>query len=148
MANGLCCCFSQTASMTRSAFAKSIKMSYIGLSMTFCIFLLIATSYGDTLVRFFAKFVNCPTQDADDLSMCLGISLIVRVSLALLILHLLIGILLYTRDGFAKFLNEECFPFKFIVTLAIVFLLMFVNNSYLDFYVSVSRYLAGIFLFY
>lgn len=96
-----------------------------------CAFILIlATNYGDFLITSFARFINCPT-NSENLSMCLGISLIVRVALALFILHFLIAIFLFTRDGFARFINEECFALKAIIVFVIVFLLMFIDNDYL-----------------
>ena len=59
--------------------------------------------YGDTIINIFSKFINCPNNE--HLSICIGISLIVRISLSLFILHIIILILLYTRDTFAKYIN-------------------------------------------
>ena len=147
-ANGLCCCLNQGTSMTRSAFSKSIKMSYVGLSISYCFFIMFLVGFGDQLISIFANIINCPSHNASELSMCLGISLIVRVSLALLIFHVVILIMLFTRDRFAKFVNEECFPIKFIAVLATVFVLMFVSNDKLIYFLTISKYLSVVFLLY
>lgn len=102
--NGLCCCCVTGANLTKDAFQKSIKLSYIGVSLLFSILILLMTLFGDSIVNIFSKFVNCP--DNEDLSICMGISLIARISLSLLLLHILILLLLFTRDSFAKFVNE------------------------------------------
>lgn len=70
----------------------------------FSLFLLFMTMYGDSVIGFFSKFVNCP--DNEDLSICMGISLIARISVSLLLMHVIILTLLFTRDSFAKFINE------------------------------------------
>lgn len=146
IANGVCCCFGTTANITKQAFSKSIKLSYIGISLLFSLFIIFATFYGDQIIKVFAQFIGCFKDD--DVSVCLGISLIVRISLALLIFHLIIALLLFTRDNFARFLNEECFVVKILTIVAIVILLMFVKNSYLVFFVKTSQYLSVLFLIY
>ncbi len=133
--NGLCCCCATGASMTRTAFAKTIKMSYIGLNLAFAIGLFILSLYGDVIISFFSKFINCPKENDFDLSICLGVSLVVRVSLALVLFHFVIMLLLFTRDSFAKFLNEQCFLLKAGIIAGIVFGLLFVDNNHLRFYV-------------
>ena len=70
------------------------------------------------------------------------------MSLALLILHITIIICLFTRDSFAKFVNEQCFPLKIIAVLVITFLLMFVDNSWMEFYVGMSEIISIVFLIY
>lgn len=54
ISNGLCCCCGATANMTKSAFSKSIKLSYIGISVFYSFLLIIATSFGDVIVKAFA----------------------------------------------------------------------------------------------
>ena len=75
LTNGVCCCFGATAELTKSAFSKSIKLSYIGVSLFFSLFLIFSVFFGDVLIKAFANLIGCPNNE--ELAMCLGISLIV-----------------------------------------------------------------------
>ena len=44
---------------------------------TFSMFLLLMTIMGEAMLKFFARFMNCPI--GDNISTCLGISLVVRL---------------------------------------------------------------------
>ena len=112
----------------------------------FSLFLLFMTMYGDTVIGFFSKFVNCP--DNEDLSICMGISLIARISVSLLLMHVIILTLLFTRDSFAKFINEQCMLLKIIFVFVLTFLLLFIHNDYLYYYVKISSFLSIVFLIY
>ena len=134
--------------MTRSAFAKTIKSSYIGLNLLFTFTLLLLCVWGDKIIYIFSKFVDCPADKEGDLSICLGISLIVRISFALLIFHLILTVLLFTRDSFAKFVNEQCFGLKALIIVLITIALLFIHNSKLLLYVRFSSYVSFVFLIY
>ena len=49
---------------------------YVSLSFFFALLLLAMTRYGDYVMSFFSKFVNCPVDR--DMSICMGISVVVR----------------------------------------------------------------------
>ena len=104
------------------------------------------TLWGDSLISFFSKFLNCPTDS--DISICLGLSLIVRISVSLFFLHFIIMILLFTRDSFAKFINEECFCVKILFVVVLTFILLFVDNVVFFYYVKFSSYISVVFLLY
>ncbi len=103
--------------------------------------------WGDAIVKIFSKFVNCPT-DQDEMSVCLGLSLITRVSVSLFVLHIILMTLLLTRDSFAKYVNENCLLLKFILIIAMTIVLMFVDNNSLLFYVNFASVFSTIFLLY
>lgn len=109
--------------------------------------LLVGIFYGDFFVSIFSKMINCPFSDKN-LTACLGISLIVRVSLALLLFHLIVLILLFTRDNFAKYINEECFLLKILIVMGFIILLFLIPNEKLYYYVAISKFLSMIFLLY
>lgn len=108
--------------------------------------LLLFTFVGDHILTIFSKFIDCPNNN--DLSVCLGVSLIVRVSLALFCLHFLILVLILPRTYCSKVVNDACFLLKLLLVLGLVIALMFVDNKYLRAYVQVSVYLSFFFLVY
>ena len=90
--------------------------------------------------------MNCPT--GEDLSLCLGISLIVRVAISLSLLHLFIFILYFTRDRFAILVNTECFLLKFVAIIIFTIFLMFIKNDYLAIVLEFSKPISFIFLLF
>lgn len=108
--------------------------------------LLLFTFFGDGILSVFSKFINCPNNN--DLSVCLGVSLIARVSFALFALHLLILILILPRGYCSKVVNEACFLLKLLLVPAVAIALMFVENKYLNFYVQASVIASFFFLVY
>lgn len=63
-------------------------------------------------------------------------------------MHLLIMLCLFTRDSFAKFINENCFCLKFLFVLGVTIGLFFVHNDYLLFVVEAAGYISILFLVY
>lgn len=108
--------------------------------------LLLFTFVGDHILSIFSKFIDCPNNN--DLSVCLGVSLIVRVSLALFCLHCLILILILPRTYCSKVVNEACFLLKLLLVLGFTIAMMFVDNKYLKAYVEISVYVSFFFLVY
>lgn len=108
--------------------------------------LLLFTFVGDGILSVFSKFIDCPNND--DLSVCLGVSLIVRVSLALFGLHVLVLLLILPRTYCSKVVNEACFLLKLLLVLAAVIALMFLDNKYLSVYVQISVIASLFFLIY
>lgn len=108
--------------------------------------LLLFTFVGDGILSIFSKFINCPNND--DLSVCLGVSLVVRVSIALFALHLLVLILILPRVYCSKVVNEACFLLKLLLVLAAIIALMFIDNQYLKVYVQISVIVSFFFLIY
>lgn len=68
--------------------------------------------------------------------------------MALAVLHLVIMVCLFTRDSFAKFVNEQCFLAKFLAVTGLTLVLMFVDNSHLRIYVQIAGIVSVIFLLY
>lgn len=108
--------------------------------------LLLFTFVGDHILSIFSKFLDCPNNN--DLSVCLGVSLIVRVSLALVLLHSLILIFLLPRTYCSKVVNEACFLLKLLMVLAGIIAFMFVDNQYMKVYVQISVFVSFFFLIY
>jgi Serine incorporator (Serinc) len=55
---------------------------------------------------------------------------------------------MFTRDKFAKVINEQGFLVKFSIVIGVTIGLLFVNNSYLSVYVQFSTFVSLIFLVY
>lgn len=75
-------------------------------------------------------------------------SAVVRLSLALALLHLVLLIAMLTRDAFAKTVNEHGLVLKYMVVVAFFFALFYVPNRYLQPLASFSNILGAIFLLY
>lgn len=84
------------------------------------------------------NLVNYCKGEGNDPSICLNLSLIVRVGLALFILHLIIILCLLTKDSFAKYVNENLFMVKFLMIFVIIFLLTYIPNSALSYFIKIS----------
>jgi hypothetical protein len=108
--------------------------------------LLLFTFFGDHILSIFSKFLDCPNNN--DLSVCLGVSLIVRVSLALVLLHSLILILILPRTYCSKVVNEACFLLKLLMVLGGIIAFMFIDNQYLKVFVQISVIVSFFFLLY
>ena len=102
------------------------------------------TICGEKIIKIFAKFLDCPKDQ--NIELCLGISLVVRVSLSILILHIIIFICLLPKNNFSLFINERFFFFKFFLIFVFTFGFLFIDNYYLFFVVKISTYLSLIFL--
>lgn len=73
---------------------------------------------------------------------------LIRVSLALFLLHIVIMLCCLTRDSFAQAVNERGFGFKFLVVAVGIFGLLFLPNHYLRIYVTITSFVGVLFLLY
>lgn len=140
--NHLCCCFPHTP------FTKPVKTTIKNMYLSYILFssliLFLMTIKGESIINLFAKFMDCPKDQ--NIELCLGISLVVRVSLSLVILHFLIFLCILPKNRFSVFVNERFFFFKFIMIMVLTFGFLFVDNYYLVFVVKSSTYLSLVFL--
>ena len=124
---------------------KSIRLSYVLIVVLYCAFLLVMFYVGDHIEKITNFAFQCPKGEA---SLCYGISVIVRVSVALLLMHFFLLLMMFEAGSFAKVLNESGFGIKFFLVGVIAFALMFVPNNFMRYYVSASRFVGLIFFMY
>ena len=70
-----CCCLG-IGSVGSKISRQSVKLGYIFLFFLFATGLLVMSVMGDSIIKVFARMINCPTEA--DVSVCLGVSLVVR----------------------------------------------------------------------
>lgn len=73
---------------------------------------------------------------------------LISVSLALCILHIFIMLCCFTRDSFARTINEHGFMFKVLFVCGLTIGFLFLHNDYLRVYVTASSYLSILFVLY
>jgi serine incorporator 1/3 len=117
-----------------------ILLSFFSLGVT-----LIILFFGSPLLKPFSDYIHCPNSDENTLD-CLGISQVYRMSLALVILHLIVMLFSLCGKTAANVMNRDCWSFKFLLLFAIYIGFMFVPNSYFSIYANISRYLSLLFL--
>jgi hypothetical protein len=124
------------------------RIGFIILSLICVGFSLLILFFGAPLLKPFNSFIQCPEPNSDDLSNCIGISSVYRMSMALLILHLAVILFSLTSNKCAKVFNIDCWSFKVLFVFGVYFGLFFVPNSIFAYYAEVSRYLSIVFLLY
>ena len=95
--------------------------------------------------------ITCPgTKDGvvKDMSMCLGVSAVYRVSLALAIMHFLILFACSFRNQLSKDINEEAWCCKFILIILATIGLLYVDNSFFITYANIAKIVSGFFLMF
>lgn len=121
------------------------RIGFIILSLVSVAFSIVILFYGANLFSPFEKFIHCPKDNKFD---CLGISAVYRMSLALVILHIIVLIFSFCGEGCAKVMNKDCWTFKFLVVIAVYIGLFFVSNDYFIIYAEIAKYISLLFLVY
>ena len=132
--------------MGRMLSVKSVRLGYLSVSTLCCLFLLSMCYFGDGLERALGALIGCPA--GSDASICYGISLVVRVSLALFLMHFLLMLCMFARDGFAKAVNEAPPAVKALFVAGMTLAMFLLPNRYLKLYLEASRYVSVIFLLF
>lgn len=117
-----------------------ILLSFLAVGVT-----LIILFFGSSLLKPFSDYIHCPNSDENTLD-CLGVSQVYRMSLALVILHLIVMLFSIFGKTAANVMNRDCWSFKFILLFGIYIGFLFIPNSYFSIYANISRYLSFLFL--
>lgn len=112
----------------------------------FLIILLLFVLVGNHFISFFTKYLNCP--GGDELSLCLGISYIPRMSLTLITFFTLVFIILIPFQKCGFLFNEGGFIGKIFLVFAISFGFLFVKNSALTHFIIISTIVSVFFLLF
>lgn len=147
-----CCVWKGCSECLGATLKQKIRLSYLLFDGIF-VALALATIYGISKALVSSSFIqdiisdrlNCP--DNQDFQ-CLGISVVYRVSLALVVLHVFVLFWLLFRNGCSKRFNEGVWFFKLILVLGSFILFFFIHNSVFERYSKVIMVLSLVFLLF
>jgi hypothetical protein len=121
------------------------RIGFIVLSFISVGFSLVILFFGASVLKPFNDFIHCPK---DENFSCLGISSVYRMSLSLVILHLVVILFSLCSKNCAKVINKDCWTFKFLMVFGVYIGFFFISNSFFSIYAEISRYLSLIFMIY
>jgi serine incorporator 1/3 len=110
--------------------------------MLFTIFVLY---YAATFLDFFKDYIHCSEITGGNL-VCLGVSAVYRMSLALAILFFLMFLACLPRSEFSKKMNEGFWPMKILIIFALFFVFFLVSNSFFEGYSDFAKFMGLFFL--
>ena len=98
---------------------------------------IIMYTFGATFMKFFERWIKCPQFGE---ASCFGASLILRVSLALVILFFLMFVMMLPKDDFSYSANRSCWILKYLLPLGLTIAFSFVGNPFFEGYATLSKY--------
>ena len=137
--NSIC---SDTMKINPSLFSRIgfCVINFIGL-----LFSLIILFFGSNLLQPFNDYINCPKSNMTE---CLGISSVYRMSLALVFLHIMVILFSLCGKKTANVMNRHCWTFKLLLLFGLYFSFLFVDNSYFTLYAQIAKYVSLVFIMY
>ena len=152
----ICCSGNCLCILFKNSFASCMEISpkifsrigYIFLSISSVIISLIILFYGSIILKPFNSWIKCPEINNEDELFCLGISSVYRMSMALVILHLIIIISYSCSKKISLAINNGCWSLKLLIILGLYFSFLFINNSVFIVYATIANYLSLLFILY
>ena len=117
------------------------QVFWIGVSLTLMV------SAKKLVDVFPTQMLKCPDASGGE-SSCLGASSIIRMSFALTIFHLFMFTVVITRNQMAAAFHDGCWLTKVLLVAAVFTGSMWINNSFMETYMSLSKYVSTVFLIY
>lgn len=142
--SGCCLC---CKSICGSTFKQQVKLTYIIIQVIAMVFTIVVLYYAADILNVFKEYIHC-SQDTGGDFVCLGVSSVYRMSLALAIMHFFILLACFTRSEFAKGVNEGCWMLKILIVFALWILFFFVPNSFIEGYSDFAKFIGGLFLLF
>lgn len=105
---------------------------------------LVMYTFGHTFMKFFERWIKCPSFGSTN--SCFGAALIIRISLALLVLYVIVLLLMLFRDDFSYNINKSCWIFKYLLPVCLTFAFFFANSEAMETYAKVCQYGGFIYL--
>ena len=89
--------------------------------------------------------LSCP-EASGGAAECFGPSLLVRMSLALALLHLLVFLICLLRNEMAAEFNEGCWGFKILIVIGLIISFLWIDNSFFFGYLVFAEWISFSFL--
>eukprot|EP01017_Pseudomicrothorax_dubius_P039937 TRINITY_DN6190_c0_g2_i2.p1 TRINITY_DN6190_c0_g2~~TRINITY_DN6190_c0_g2_i2.p1 ORF type:complete len:456 (-),score=127.34 TRINITY_DN6190_c0_g2_i2:168-1535(-) len=126
---------------------QQARLSHVLLLIVSLVATIVVLRWLPGILQPLSLFINCPDTSGGGL-LCLGVSSIYRISIALVTVFLFTLLCSMGKDKAAKIVNEACWGCKIVTLLFVFFGLFFVDNSYLESYVSISRVVSFVFILF
>jgi len=147
-----CCVYKGCSECLGATLKQQVRLSYLIFDGIF-VALTLVTIYGISRALVSTNFIidllrdrlKCP---GDQDLQCFSISVVYRISLALVVLHVFILFWLIWRNGCSKRFNEGVWFFKILLVLGSFVLFFFISNSVFVTYSKVIMVLSLIFLLF
>lgn len=138
---GLCGC----CKLTCGSFKQQVRFSYL-LLFCFCVCLLFLIIWIKPFLEWFGGLgITCPIPGDP---ICLGASLIYRMSFVLVILHLIIFLILLTRSEFSKNVNEGAWCLKILFVIGVFIGFLWLPNTFSKVYSIIAMVFSIFFLIF
>lgn len=142
--SGCCLC---CKSCCGTSMKQQVKITYIIIQALAMIFTIVFLYYASDLLEPFSDYIHCSDQTGGKW-VCLGVSSVYRMSLALAIIHFVVFLACLTKSGFSKAMNEGCWFLKIAGLFTLWVLFFFVPNSFFEGYSEFAKFIGGLFLFF
>lgn len=125
-----CCCLCCT-SICGATLKQLVKLTYIIIQALSMVFTIVFLYYASDALQPFSDFIHCPNESSGQL-VCLGVSSVYRMSLALAVVHFVLLLICLTRSEFAKGVNEGFWLLKVLAIFGLWIAFLFVSNSFFE----------------
>lgn len=141
----LCCCLGKALNANRK---QQVRTSYIMMMLSAMLILFVIQNYGESVLSVLSFAISCPDESGSDLSVCFGVSMIFRISLAFVCLHVLILLACSCRSPVSREINEQGWFVKFILLIVLTFIFLYIENSFFLAYSNVAKFISALFLIF
>ena len=111
----------------------------------FVVFTFLSMSVFTGIFSNFWLGLSCP-EASGGAAECFGPSLLVRMSLALALLHLLVFLICLLRNEMAAEFNEGCWGFKILIVIGLMISFLWIDNSFFFGYLVFAEWISFSFL--
>ncbi len=105
---------------------QQVRLAYLSLTFLCVDFKVFLMHYVPSSLGFWSTFIHCPQSSGGTEMLCLGVSALYRMSLALAILYILLLLFCLLRDECARLFNESLWFLKAFTVIGTFFALMFI----------------------
>ena len=124
------------------------RIGYIVLSLASVGVSLLVLFFLPGILKPFSSFVHCPKNTGGAETDCLGISNVYRMSLALVIMHIMVIFMSLCGNKCVKVVNQDCWSLKILIVIGLYISFFFISNSFFIVYAIIARYISIIFLLF
>ena len=147
-----CCVYKGCSECVGATLKQQVRLSYLIFDGIF-VALTLVTIYGISRALISTSFISDMLRDhldcpADQDLQCFSISVVYRISLALVVLHVFVLFWLIWRNGCSKRFNEGVWFFKLLLVVGSFVLFFFIKNTVFSNYAKAIMVLSLVFLLF
>eukprot|EP01017_Pseudomicrothorax_dubius_P041635 TRINITY_DN6678_c0_g1_i4.p1 TRINITY_DN6678_c0_g1~~TRINITY_DN6678_c0_g1_i4.p1 ORF type:complete len:464 (-),score=32.38 TRINITY_DN6678_c0_g1_i4:145-1536(-) len=126
---------------------QSARFTHFNFFCQIVFLTLLLTRLWPQIFNSFGSYIGCPEGSEKNEYLCISLSVVYRVSLALVAVFAIVLYVTLSRDGGSMVCNEGCWFWKVLVFICTFFGMLFVNNENLGWFIDTSRILSIFFIF-